>query len=81
MCSFRRLAAIVLLAPLVIVHAQVPLNRTEPAARSAPKQDIKITWLGHAAFELVSAGGTREHLDPVRFLGNRSSGRQGRRSH
>jgi len=26
---------------------------------------------------LVSAGGTREHLDPVRYLGNRSSGRQG----
>ena len=26
---------------------------------------------------LVSAGGTREYLDPVRFLGNRSSGRQG----
>ena len=26
---------------------------------------------------LVSAGGTREFLDPVRFLGNRSSGRQG----
>jgi phosphopantothenoylcysteine decarboxylase/phosphopantothenate--cysteine ligase len=26
---------------------------------------------------LVSAGGTREHLDPVRFLGNASSGRQG----
>jgi phosphopantothenoylcysteine decarboxylase/phosphopantothenate--cysteine ligase len=26
---------------------------------------------------LVSAGGTREPLDPVRFLGNRSSGRQG----
>jgi phosphopantothenoylcysteine decarboxylase/phosphopantothenate--cysteine ligase len=26
---------------------------------------------------LVSAGGTREALDPVRFLGNRSSGRQG----
>ena len=25
----------------------------------------------------VSAGGTREYLDPVRFLGNRSSGRQG----
>jgi phosphopantothenoylcysteine decarboxylase / phosphopantothenate---cysteine ligase len=25
----------------------------------------------------VSAGGTREPLDPVRFLGNRSSGRQG----
>ncbi len=26
---------------------------------------------------VVSAGGTREHVDPVRFLGNRSSGKQG----
>ena len=26
---------------------------------------------------VVSAGGTREAIDPVRFLGNRSSGRQG----
>lgn len=26
---------------------------------------------------VVSAGGTREHVDPVRYLGNRSSGRQG----
>ena len=26
---------------------------------------------------LISAGGTREYIDPVRFLGNRSSGRQG----
>jgi phosphopantothenoylcysteine decarboxylase/phosphopantothenate--cysteine ligase len=26
---------------------------------------------------VVSAGGTREHLDPVRYLGNSSSGRQG----
>src|SRR5690606_25644378 len=26
---------------------------------------------------MVSAGGTREPIDPVRFLGNRSSGRQG----
>ncbi len=26
---------------------------------------------------LISAGGTREALDPVRFIGNRSSGRQG----
>ena len=28
-------------------------------------------------FVLVSAGGTREYIDPVRFIGNRSSGRQG----
>ena len=26
---------------------------------------------------VVTAGGTREHLDPVRFIGNPSSGRQG----
>ena len=26
---------------------------------------------------LVSAGGTREPIDPVRFIGNRSSGKQG----
>ena len=26
---------------------------------------------------MVSAGGTREPLDPVRYLGNHSSGRQG----
>jgi phosphopantothenoylcysteine decarboxylase/phosphopantothenate--cysteine ligase len=26
---------------------------------------------------VVTAGGTREHLDPVRYLGNRSSGRMG----
>lgn len=30
---------------------------------------------GHSV--VVSAGGTREYLDPVRFLGNRSSGLQG----
>jgi L-ascorbate metabolism protein UlaG (beta-lactamase superfamily) len=28
------------------------------------KQDITITWLGHAAFELVSAGGTDILIDP-----------------
>src|SRR6202021_3182345 len=26
---------------------------------------------------LVTAGGTREPIDPVRFIGNRSSGKQG----
>ncbi len=31
----------------------------------------------HGRTVVVSAGGTREYLDPVRFLGNRSSGRQG----
>ncbi len=44
----------------------------EPAlARAASRQDLQ----GRSV--LVSAGGTREHLDPVRFLGNSSSGLMG----
>ena len=40
-------------------------------ARSAASADLAGTRI------LISAGGTREPLDPVRFLGNRSSGKQG----
>ncbi len=40
-------------------------------ARGATTPDLA----GHHV--VVSAGGTREYLDPVRFLGNRSSGLQG----
>jgi len=44
---------------------------------------LEVAVRGAAAADLVgrhvvvSAGGTREYLDPVRFLGNRSSGLQG----
>jgi phosphopantothenoylcysteine decarboxylase/phosphopantothenate--cysteine ligase len=44
-------------------------------------QDVLARGIGAADLTgrtvVVSAGGTREPLDPVRFLGNRSSGRQG----
>jgi phosphopantothenoylcysteine decarboxylase/phosphopantothenate--cysteine ligase len=40
-------------------------------ARGAAPQDLSGRKV------VVSAGGTREYLDPVRFLGNRSSGLQG----
>src|SRR6185295_5950594 len=30
----------------------------------APKAEIKVTWLGHAAFEIVSPGGTVLLIDP-----------------
>ena len=40
-------------------------------AHGTPRPDLEGRRL------VVSAGGTRERLDPVRFLGNRSSGRQG----
>ena len=53
----------------------------EPAALAETALDLLAR--GRQAPDLtgrrvvVSAGGTREPLDPVRFLGNRSSGRQG----
>ncbi|QKW18602.1 bifunctional phosphopantothenoylcysteine decarboxylase/phosphopantothenate--cysteine ligase CoaBC [Kitasatospora sp. NA04385] len=40
-------------------------------APGAPERDLAGRHV------VVSAGGTREPLDPVRFLGNRSSGKQG----
>lgn len=36
---------------------------------------VKHDWQGRKV--VISAGGTQENLDPVRYLGNRSSGRQG----
>ncbi|HZG93948.1 MAG TPA: bifunctional phosphopantothenoylcysteine decarboxylase/phosphopantothenate--cysteine ligase CoaBC [Mycobacteriales bacterium] len=48
--------------------AELALSLLAGAARPADLAGRRI---------VVSAGGTREHLDPVRFLGNRSSGRQG----
>jgi phosphopantothenoylcysteine decarboxylase/phosphopantothenate--cysteine ligase len=60
-----------------------PGRLPEPADLAA----LADVVLGHGAAALapdlagrrlvISAGGTREPLDPVRFLGNRSSGRQG----
>ncbi|SMG37886.1 phosphopantothenoylcysteine decarboxylase / phosphopantothenate--cysteine ligase [Agreia pratensis] len=41
------------------------------AARPESRRDLDGVRL------LITAGGTREPLDPVRFIGNRSSGRQG----
>ena len=42
-----------------------------PAPAEAPIRDLEGRRV------VVSAGGTREPLDPVRYLGNRSSGKQG----
>ncbi|MEU5696265.1 bifunctional phosphopantothenoylcysteine decarboxylase/phosphopantothenate--cysteine ligase CoaBC [Actinosynnema sp. NPDC020468] len=49
----------------------VELARLLLARRDALPRDLEGV---HVA---ISAGGTREPLDPVRYLGNRSSGRQG----
>ncbi|MFE4535972.1 bifunctional phosphopantothenoylcysteine decarboxylase/phosphopantothenate--cysteine ligase CoaBC [Streptomyces scopuliridis] len=44
-------------------------------ARGASVPDSVPDLAGHHV--VISAGGTREPLDPVRYLGNRSSGKQG----
>ena len=60
-----------------------PGRLPEPAAIFAARRSIRARAAAPASPDLagrrvvVSAGGTREYLDPVRFLGNRSSGKQG----
>jgi phosphopantothenoylcysteine decarboxylase/phosphopantothenate--cysteine ligase len=56
----------------------------EGAGRLAEPDDIVAAVVGALATKdlagrriLVTAGGTREAIDPVRFVGNRSSGKQG----
>ena len=53
--------------PAVQLHADAALAAGR-SRRRPPLAGLTVT---------ISAGGTREPLDPVRFLGNRSSGKQG----
>ncbi len=57
--------------PDTIVAASLAVLERAASGASAVKRDLAGRRV------LISAGGTREPLDPVRFLGNRSSGRQG----
>ncbi|MCF3119404.1 MULTISPECIES: bifunctional phosphopantothenoylcysteine decarboxylase/phosphopantothenate--cysteine ligase CoaBC [Streptomyces] len=52
-----------------------PVELFEVARRVLARGDLARDLEGRHV--VVSAGGTREPLDPVRFLGNRSSGKQG----
>ena len=67
-----------------LAEGEVGLGRmTEPAEIAARieallgGESVTVTQSLAGAHVLVSAGGTREPLDAVRFLGNRSSGRMG----
>ena len=69
-------------AELFALADSILSSRTEVGA--SPPVTIPAPGVGTAALPdltgrrvLVSAGGTREELDPVRFLGNWSTGRQG----
>ena len=75
---------------VVLEPASGRLTGADSGAGRLPEAE-EITTLAHLLLEradalpydlagvkvLVSAGGTREPLDPVRFIGNRSSGKQG----
>lgn len=54
-----------------------PGRMSEPTAIAARARQLLAPGDLTGVRVLVSAGGTREPIDPVRFLGNRSSGRQG----
>ena len=58
--------------PATVAATAVPVPEEFELPEDSPSRhdlgDVRI---------LVTAGGTREPIDPVRFLGNRSSGRQG----
>lgn len=57
----------------IATGAADPVPATDPGQGEPPVQGQDLAGL-HV---VVSAGGTREPIDPVRFIGNRSSGRQG----
>ncbi|MHA7223199.1 bifunctional phosphopantothenoylcysteine decarboxylase/phosphopantothenate synthase [Arthrobacter sp. RHLT1-20] len=65
-------------APAMPGAAPPPSDATLSSARSAGLLSAPSAMRPLAGLTVtVSAGGTREPLDPVRFLGNRSSGKQG----
>ncbi len=55
--------------------ARIALAEAATAAEKPAAGDLSGDLAGRTV--VVSAGGTREPIDPVRFIGNRSSGRQG----
>ncbi|MBA2374247.1 MAG: bifunctional phosphopantothenoylcysteine decarboxylase/phosphopantothenate--cysteine ligase CoaBC [Chloroflexi bacterium] len=65
-----------IVAAVIAAVADRPVRSPDPAARPplvAPPRDADLT----GRHVVVTAGGTREPIDPVRFIGNRSTGRMG----
>jgi phosphopantothenoylcysteine decarboxylase/phosphopantothenate--cysteine ligase len=57
--------------PDIIAAVLAALGHGRPVSRDQDRSDLSQETI------LVTAGGTREPIDPVRFLGNRSSGKMG----
>ena len=61
----RRPSSLVALgALLVAAAAPAAAQQSRPAASARAASPITVRWLGHAAFEIVSSGGTRLLIDP-----------------
>ena len=68
-------------------HGRLTGKDTGPGRLPDPEQIVDLANVVHAGARLpqdlagkkvlITAGGTHEHIDPVRFIGNSSSGRQG----
>ena len=62
---------------VVAAIAERPIRQPDPASRpplaEAPPREADLV----GRLVVITAGGTREPIDPVRFIGNRSSGRMG----
>lgn len=54
---------------------QVEPGQAEPSQATGASESLRGPLAGRLV--VITAGGTREALDPVRFLGNRSTGKQG----
>ena len=54
---------------------QVDAGQDEPSQATGASESLRGPLTGRLV--VITAGGTREALDPVRFLGNRSTGKQG----
>jgi L-ascorbate metabolism protein UlaG (beta-lactamase superfamily) len=61
MNRLERLPAVSAVALLATIACGGPPAAVEPAPATVP---IRLTWLGHAGFEIVSPGGTRLLIDP-----------------
>ena len=64
-----------IVAAALAIHAESTSVKESTAVEGASGEESGTPLAGRNV--LVTAGGTREPLDPVRFLGNRSSGKQG----
>ena len=61
---------------VVLAVGDRPIRASEPAARPPLAAPVREPDL-EDRHVVVSAGGTREAIDPVRFIGNRSTGKMG----